>query len=591
MHEILFPVLTGLSLVFAGILVGYFLWFRDRNEQLALCQQLTIEKERLSGETRDQASRIAEQEELLERRQANASSMQQLCDDLLASREKTMQHASELESELYSARRRLDQAREQLTVECRMRAKSEESTHVVKQQFMESAAISEREWRDKIDQAVARALQFEADLARLTATHNQTADQLHLANASVAELKSELGAQRHMLEIAKTNAAGLEKEYVSLETSLRSQIGQLNEARGQAAAANSANKLAEESLAECRREIVVLRESVQRLEEDLNTANKFKSRCAAVEQTLDQEKTKYQTLLVERETAVENHSSLEMALKALKKRSENQESTMGALRAQLEIASKRVHEVTKTNEQTRAELEQAAQERMAQLQALQTQLAESESNRLTLELSIKSFSEQNKGLEHAIEQLKLDSESRDVSEELRMRLDSVLRQRDNAFDQITELNEQSAQLKRHMQGSEQTIRNLRRERGAVLLRNRQPADSFPRIHFAPAEETSASRQISLEYGAATRIDPIRGVVFVEQPHIRDDLKKIHGVGDVLERRLNDLGVYTFRQIMQWNELAIEKFSELLIFKDRIRRDDWPAQARRLYNQQPRRGAA
>lgn len=62
----------------------------------------------------------------------------------------------------------------------------------------------------------------------------------------------------------------------------------------------------------------------------------------------------------------------------------------------------------------------------------------------------------------------------------------------------------------------------------------------------------------------------------------DDLRKIRGIGPVLQRKLKQLGYRTFHQIADWTEKDIERVCETLpIFPDRIRREDWVAQARVL----------
>ncbi|HQU70734.1 MAG TPA: hypothetical protein PKV71_10675 [Calditrichia bacterium] len=63
----------------------------------------------------------------------------------------------------------------------------------------------------------------------------------------------------------------------------------------------------------------------------------------------------------------------------------------------------------------------------------------------------------------------------------------------------------------------------------------------------------------------------------------DDLKRIKGVAKVLEKRLHELGVRTFRQIANFSEKDIDFVSgNIGAFRNRIRRDDWRAQARALY---------
>ena len=59
----------------------------------------------------------------------------------------------------------------------------------------------------------------------------------------------------------------------------------------------------------------------------------------------------------------------------------------------------------------------------------------------------------------------------------------------------------------------------------------------------------------------------------------DDLKKIAGVGPVLEGKLNALGITTFAQIAAFSADDIAKVDEVLNFKGRIEREDWIGQAK------------
>lgn len=55
----------------------------------------------------------------------------------------------------------------------------------------------------------------------------------------------------------------------------------------------------------------------------------------------------------------------------------------------------------------------------------------------------------------------------------------------------------------------------------------------------------------------------------------DDLKKIFGVGPVLERFLNDHGVFWFEQVARWSQADIDKFEgQLRKFSGRITRENW-----------------
>ena len=150
-------------------------------------------------------------------------------------------------------------------------------------------------------------------------------------------------------------------------------------------------------------------------------------------------------------------------------------------------------------------------------------------------------------------------------------------------------------LQTKLRASEETIRSLRRERAAVLARlanYRTIAEPEAKvISFTEALEIRNQRDTDYdhEYGGPVRMHASRGLIYTQAPKEHDDLKRISGIAVVLEARLNDYGVYTFKQIMEWKPAAIEEFSHLLTFKDRIERDDWISQARFFYNEKQRVG--
>ena len=63
---------------------------------------------------------------------------------------------------------------------------------------------------------------------------------------------------------------------------------------------------------------------------------------------------------------------------------------------------------------------------------------------------------------------------------------------------------------------------------------------------------------------------------------KDDLKKIDGIGMFVEQRLNQLGIYTYKQISQFDEAFIAKLGAALGFSEQtIARDQWVEQAKVL----------
>jgi NADH-quinone oxidoreductase subunit E len=81
---------------------------------------------------------------------------------------------------------------------------------------------------------------------------------------------------------------------------------------------------------------------------------------------------------------------------------------------------------------------------------------------------------------------------------------------------------------------------------------------------APAEAAARPTGLSAPDGAA------------------DDLKEIKGVGPKLEKMLNGMGYWHFRQIAAWTSAEIAWVDENLEgFKGRVTRDDWVPQAKML----------
>ena len=61
----------------------------------------------------------------------------------------------------------------------------------------------------------------------------------------------------------------------------------------------------------------------------------------------------------------------------------------------------------------------------------------------------------------------------------------------------------------------------------------------------------------------------------------DDLKRIRGVGVLIEKKLNSMGVSTYDHIANWTAEDIDRVSQSLDFKGRIERENWVEQARIL----------
>lgn len=64
--------------------------------------------------------------------------------------------------------------------------------------------------------------------------------------------------------------------------------------------------------------------------------------------------------------------------------------------------------------------------------------------------------------------------------------------------------------------------------------------------------------------------------------LRDDLKRIKGIGPAIEKTLNELGIFRLQQIADLGEYDIDRVANRLRgFRSRIYREDWIGQAREL----------
>ena len=89
----------------------------------------------------------------------------------------------------------------------------------------------------------------------------------------------------------------------------------------------------------------------------------------------------------------------------------------------------------------------------------------------------------------------------------------------------------------------------------------------------PKAEAAAKPEAAAALDARGRLSEPQGKA--------DDLKKIKGVGKVLEGKLNDAGIFHFWQVAALQPEQITELEEEMSFPGRIERDDWIAQAAEL----------
>ncbi|MCR9139832.1 MAG: 50S ribosomal protein L21 [Alphaproteobacteria bacterium] len=98
---------------------------------------------------------------------------------------------------------------------------------------------------------------------------------------------------------------------------------------------------------------------------------------------------------------------------------------------------------------------------------------------------------------------------------------------------------------------------------------------------AAKEKPKAAEKAPAKAKAAAKADDAPAAIFTAPKGDADDLKKISGVGPVLEKKLHAFGVTQYAQIAAFTKADIDKLDEALSFKGRIERDDWVGQAKTL----------
>ena len=119
--------------------------------------------------------------------------------------------------------------------------------------------------------------------------------------------------------------------------------------------------------------------------------------------------------------------------------------------------------------------------------------------------------------------------------------------------------------------------------GGVLAERDAHMRDLERTLFRATEEREAEiRRLRVRIGELESLE----AAFQEHasPDVsheeNDDLKLIHGVGPVLEQKLNELGVHTFRDVARWTEKDIDRIDDQLVhFQGRIRREGWVSSAK------------
>ncbi len=150
---------------------------------------------------------------------------------------------------------------------------------------------------------------------------------------------------------------------------------------------------------------------------------------------------------------------------------------------------------------------------------------------------------------------------------------------------LMEAKTQVSALENELQQYQRRYNNLKQETDeirdtATRLKNELEAE---RTREAKMEVELKERQISKANDESP--DPSRSRFTPSSWQTKNDLTLISGIGPAIQRKLNELGIYSFQQISELTPDMVSRITKTIkFFPDRIGRDNWIGQAAALARQ-------
>lgn len=142
--------------------------------------------------------------------------------------------------------------------------------------------------------------------------------------------------------------------------------------------------------------------------------------------------------------------------------------------------------------------------------------------------------------------------------------------------QILAKGSDTAYSREHDRRESEAQRNAESARPATLTEAVRPGAPAA----APPAQPRTSDMASLRSVRSEGLRPA-GTVAAARTGQPDDLKRIRGIGVLIEKKLNSMGITHYDQIANWSAADIDRVSHVLDFKGRIERENWVEQARIL----------
>lgn len=113
----------------------------------------------------------------------------------------------------------------------------------------------------------------------------------------------------------------------------------------------------------------------------------------------------------------------------------------------------------------------------------------------------------------------------------------------------------------------------------IASKSEQEPSQTVEVEAKKAHEHNSQEKVTEEKGLCDEDAP---QLFTEKPETgQDKLSTIKGIGPVIEKQLNELGIYQFEQIASWTREQELWISSKIAFPKRVVREEWVKQAQEL----------
>ena len=265
---------------------------------------------------------------------------------------------------------------------------------------------------------------------------------------------------------------------------------------------------------------------------------------------------------------------LERELEEKKKKLTELETELAPLQEELDLKKADLKKVSFDKEELEAKVHRLENDKAKlyrEIHAINTQLEEVQNTRNEQLVDIDLLSSK-------IEKLRQKNET----------LAHTAEKEDDAIDNIAQMQSVYNATRLRLEALEEKMSNLDGE-------NQQLKEKVDALESQPA--TVLSRQVPMATPPATEeeeaeptleinFEKSRAVmgqkIFLEEDQTKDDLTRIKVIGPFLENQLNQIGIFTYQQISEFDLDTIDEVTKAIgYFPGRIEKDDWVGQAKEL----------